>query len=294
MKQETAKNIKYPIIFQIETILGCNLKCPDCAIGADMIDRKKGRWTFDKFKNVMDNISSHCEYLYLHIWGEPMLNSDIISIIRYASKFTKTNISTHGNNITPSLGVELISSGLTDLVISIDGVTQEVYETYRIGGKVDKALSSLLMLQTYNQRQGFPVNIIPQFIVFKHNQHEMKLFRELCSDLNLVPTFRAPYLRTDSDNQLGSDPKLHRNVAKNTKDRQRIMAECECSYQVLTILLDGQVVACCNDHNGITDFGNIFEQSFMEVWDSPKYRKFRKDLRSGNAPNSCLETCLTY
>jgi molybdenum cofactor biosynthesis enzyme MoaA len=33
-----------------------------------------------------------------------------------------------------------IASGLDRLIISIDGTTQEVYQQYRIGGKLDKVI----------------------------------------------------------------------------------------------------------------------------------------------------------
>ena len=73
----------YPRNFAIETVLGCNLRCPDCAIGGDIVTRKKGYLSFDRFKIVMDKIGPYVNYLYLHLWGEPMLNPEIVSIIKY-------------------------------------------------------------------------------------------------------------------------------------------------------------------------------------------------------------------
>ena len=136
-----------PEIFAIETILGCNLKCPECAIGGNFVSRKKGWMTFIKFKLIADKIRPYCKYLYLHIWGEPMLNNDIYQMIEYASTFTRTNISTNGKSMTDKNAEMLIRSGVNDIIVSIDGVSQNVYEKYRVGGSVQKAINSLKMLQ---------------------------------------------------------------------------------------------------------------------------------------------------
>ena len=79
-----------------------------------------------------------------------MLNKDIISMSQYASAFCKTNISTNGISLTTEKAEELITSGVTDIIVSIDGVTQDVYEKYRKGGNVKKAMSSLESLQYCN------------------------------------------------------------------------------------------------------------------------------------------------
>jgi hypothetical protein len=89
-----------PESFAIETILGCDLKCPECAIGGNFITRKKGWMQFKQFKITADKIRPFCKHLYLHIWGEPLLNKDIFQMIEYASTFTSTNISTNGKSMT--------------------------------------------------------------------------------------------------------------------------------------------------------------------------------------------------
>lgn len=283
-----------PRIFQIETILGCNLKCPDCAVGGGIIPRRKGRWTFDKFKVIADKIEPYCEYLYLHIWGEPLLNTDIVEIIAYASRFTATNISTNGNNMTPMLAKQLILSGLTDCIVSIDGVSQEVYGKYRINGKVEKALNALRLLQTWNQQFGCPVNVIPQFIVFEHNRHEMEAFATLCAEIGLRPVFKAPYFRADSDFAPTDIAAFVRQKQSDPEHRRANMSACGNGRDVFTVLLDGQVVACCHDHAGHSNFGNLFDQDLLEVWQSETYSRFRSDLRGGRAWDYCLDTCLSF
>lgn len=109
---------------------------------------------YERFQVIADKVRPFAQYFYLHLWGEPMLNPDIIKIIRYASEFTTTNISTNGMSMTATKAEELITSGVSDIIISVDGVSQEVYEQYRVGGNVDKVLATLEMLQNLNPYPG--------------------------------------------------------------------------------------------------------------------------------------------
>ena len=288
-------NKMLPETFSIETALACDLKCPECAIGGDSIQRKKGFMSFEHFKIIADRIRPHAKYLYLHLWGEPMLNKDIISMTQYASEFCKTNISTNGISLTPDKAEELITSGVADIIVSIDGVTQDIYEKYRKGGNVKKAMSSLEILQQFNMKHGNKVHINPQFIVFKHNQYEMESFRKYCNSLGLVATFKAPYIRkTETQFSYSDHPEFQRKYFADTESLRLAIRECPNPQNVFTILLDGSVIICCHDYNKATCFGNIFKTNVLDIWNNHEYRKFRWNILSGNAPDFCLNNCLSY
>ncbi|MCE1225283.1 MAG: glycosyltransferase [Geobacteraceae bacterium] len=260
-----------------------------------MITRPKGYMTFEQFRIIADKIRPYCRYLYLHLWGEPMLNPDIIQIIRYASQFTACNISTNGMCLTPQLAEELILSGVRDILFSIDGMTQETYQQYRVGGDVNKALMNLKMLQYLNQKHGNRVVISPQFVVFRHNQHEMRAFRNFCALFGLEASFKAPYIRGGHSNLCNSDfPEYVRKSYPDKSSRAKAMSGCPDPRDVMTILLDGSVVACCYDHNNSNCFGNIFQQDAMDIWNSGRFMAFRQQVAIGNPPNFCLESCLYF
>jgi MoaA/NifB/PqqE/SkfB family radical SAM enzyme len=46
--------------------------------------------------------------------------------------------------------------------------------------------------------------------------------------------------------------------------------------KMITINSDGNVVPCCKDYFSKHIFGNVFEQSVSKVWNSKKFRDFRK------------------
>lgn len=284
-----------PKTFTIETALACNLKCPECAIGGDMIGRTKNLMKFDRFKEIADKARPFCEYMYLHLWGEPTLNKRIFDMISYASEFTRTNISTNALLLDREKAEKLITSGVTDLIVSIDGFSQEIYEQYRVGGDVQEAFRSLTWLKEFKDKHGSSVHIAPQFIVFKHNQHEMEEFESLCDMLDLNPSFKAPYIRTtDSTFALPDDKRFHRPHYETITALRSAMMDCANPREVFTMLSDGSVVVCCHDFDSATYFGNIFEQDVLEIWNSPKYYNYRWDIVSGNAPKFCLQSCMSY
>ena len=283
--------MRYPEIFALETVLGCNLRCVECAVGSGLVTRKHGCMGYEQYLSIMDKIKDHARLLYLHLWGEPMLNPQIYRMIEHASQYTRTNISTNGRLLDAAAAEKLITSGVAEIIVSIDGMTQHVYEKYRKNGDVGKALSALIRLAKCNALHGNKVAICPQFIAFSHNKHQMQEFADLCFKLNLSPSFKAPYLRGISKLKHSGIPDLVRPKAEHPQDRREIMRGCGVDNST-NILLDGSVVPCCYDHNGEVVFGNIFEESFEDIWNNPAYVAFRDQVTTGNAPLFCMKNCL--
>ena len=288
------KEKKYPSIFQIETVLGCDLKCLECAYGSNDIERPNRLMKFDEFEIIANKIKPYSEYIYLHCWGEPMLNPDIYKMIQFAGEFAKTNISTNCKSLNKEKIEKLIMSGVSDLLVSIDGVTQKIYESYRVGGDISHVYRCLEEMVYYNNKYGGKVNIIPQFCVFKHNEHEMTEFTKKCESLGLKPCFRSAYLRNKSSLQLPKNELYHRKSYSNIHSLTSEMKNCCNFYNTFLIFADGQVPLCCYDYNGEYNFGNLITDSFLDIWDSSNYSKLRQNAINGNIPKFCVNNCLQY
>lgn len=278
---ETLAGGPFPTTVQIETNVSCTLRCPECALGGGLIQRR-GTLTLDPFRILADRVRPYCRFLCLMLWGEPLLNPDLVRMLRYASTFCKCSTSTNALAMTEELADDLVTSGISRIMVSIDGATQETYEKYRVGGDLEKAWTGLRMLADANARRGGRVRIQPQFLVFEHNRHEMDAFRARCAGLGLEPAFRAPYVRGRSEIRCGT--------ARIRPD----MRDCNSVRRTLTVLVDGSVVPCSYDHDGELRFGNLFRQDVHEIWNRPAYRRFRHDVIAGHAPEFCRRHCLFY
>lgn len=76
---------------------------------------------------------------------------------------------------------KLISSGLSRIIISLDGFSQEIYEQYRKGGdvqRVKKGISSLIGARKELHATN-PI-IVVQTLAFEHNKEEIEKIQKWC------------------------------------------------------------------------------------------------------------------
>ena len=79
-----------------------------------------------------------------------------------------------------------VESGPDRLIISLDGLDQETYEKYRVGGSLEKVMEGTRNLVSWKKelRSRSPY-IILQFIVFRTNEHQVEDVRKLARELGV-------------------------------------------------------------------------------------------------------------
>lgn len=74
-------------------------------------------------------------YVILWSWGEPLLNPEIYRMIKYCEERNILSVtSTNLNKFSRENARDLVESGLDALIIALDGIAEETYSKYRIGG----------------------------------------------------------------------------------------------------------------------------------------------------------------
>jgi radical SAM protein with 4Fe4S-binding SPASM domain len=272
-----------PTTLMIEPTNFCNLKCPLCPTGLGLIGREKGQISFEDFKKVFDQFSSYIIHLRLWNWGEPLLNKDLFKMISYAKKQgVFVNTSTNSFFLTKDNAAEIVKTGLDEIIVSLDGASEKTYRKYRKNGSFKKVIEALQTLVAEKKRQNtkFPA-IKLQFIVMKHNEHEIndaiKLAKKIGVDSIFFKTVGVMDISVYEPikDYLPQNPRLRR-YSFQTRDLRRNF--CDYLWEETTINVDGSVVPCCRDsHNGYV-FGNVFKQPFKEIWNNKKYVDFRKQV----------------
>src|SRR5689334_22835463 len=131
----------YPVSISFEPTTSCNLRCPECPSGLRAFTRPTGMLQKDFFRETIDQLHKDLLYLVFYFQGEPYLNPRFLEMVQYASsKKIYTATSTNAHYLNDTNAKKTIESGLDRLIISIDGTTQETYQQYRVGGKLDKVL----------------------------------------------------------------------------------------------------------------------------------------------------------
>ncbi|MEO7210912.1 MAG: radical SAM protein, partial [Chitinophagaceae bacterium] len=68
-----------------------------------------------------------------------------------------------------------MESGLDRLIISIDGTTQDVYQQYRRGGKLDKVIAGARNIVKWKKElKSKTPFVFFQFLVVKPNEHQVE------------------------------------------------------------------------------------------------------------------------
>lgn len=283
-----------PYTLTVEPASVCNLKCPACPAGIKIVDRKPAILTFEDFKQTIDLIGDYLVHILLWNWGEPFLNKDIYKMIAYAkSKGILTVTSSNGHFFdSDESAASLLNSGLANLVISVDGTTQEVYEHYRAGGNLEKVLSGVRRISKAKRDQGakYPVTEL-RFMINGYNEEQLQDFAKLAEDLGTDRcTFRLIYtgLAGQPENCTDLLPKKEDFVFK--QQEADYDSKCMLFWYMPVLYSNGKIGMCKMDALGEAEIMHISEaKSFHQIWNSPIAKKYRTYIKKDPAYHFCKD-----
>jgi MoaA/NifB/PqqE/SkfB family radical SAM enzyme len=176
-----------PISISFEPTTSCNLRCPECPSGLRAFSRPTGMLRKDFFTETIDQLSKDLTYLVFYFQGEPYLNPDFLNMVAYASsKKIYTATSTNAHYLNEEKAKRTVESGLDRLIISIDGTTQETYQQYRVGGRLDKVLEGAKnMVKWKKEMRSKTPFIVFQFLVVRHNEHQIEEIKALAKEIGV-------------------------------------------------------------------------------------------------------------
>lgn len=262
----------------------CNLRCPLCTTGglqATAPHIRRGVMPLETFQRTIDLLSPQLWFVELYNWGEPFLNKALGECIRYAhSRGILTQISTNMQLYTEALGEQLIACGLTKLIVSCDGLTQETYEKYRAGGSLEKVHSSVRHLLDLRKARGqaYPYVEI-QMIVFRHNENEMAAFKQhwLHQGVDNVAFVHMSFMSKTGKAVAEAGGFVPESQAWPPYHPYGRLQQCDLLYRQITVDWNGCLYTCCFP-SGETDYslGSVSEHDVGRIWNGPRYRYFRK------------------
>lgn len=310
LKEKSIYCSGYPIWLTIDPTNICTLKCPFCSTGFGNIKRAKGMMSGENFKKIIDILGPYLLHIDMQNWGEPLLNKDIYQMIAYAKKFDiHVTASTNFQNFDEKSAEDMISSKLDRLILSIDGASQETYEKYRRGGDFLKAIENIktLVRKRKELKSRLPI-IIWQFLVFRHNEHEIEIAQRMARELGADDIgVNSAFIAVNSEEYKDWVPlnskynrynlSIEQKVAGSSDEFLKPAAEMTCNWlwQGMTVNWDGSVSPCCGVYLEEDDFGNFLEYpDFMQLWNNSNYRTARKFMQTREKPNQGIKnTCIS-
>lgn len=293
-------NVKgYPFSISIEPTTACNLGCPECPSGLKQFTRAEGNLKEDLHTQIINQIASHTFYLNFYFQGEPFINPNFLEMVKYAgSKKIYTSTSTNAHFLNDKMAKKTIESGLDRLTISIDGTTQETYESYRKNGSLDKVLEGTKNIVKWKKElKSKTPFIIFQFLVVKPNEHQIDdaiaLSKKMGVDEIRFKTAQV-YDYKNGNNLIPSIEKYSRykKQADGTfRLKNKMLNECWRMWSSCVITWDGKMVPCCFDKDAKYQLGSLEAQPLKEIWKSKAYNNFRNGVITNRSQIDICQNC---
>lgn len=321
-----------PLELFLEASARCNLRCRMCAINFDSrYQPKNGRpplflpELFDRLRPTFPTLMR----AHLYGLGEPVLNPHLTDYIRDLSDAgVEVWFTTNATLIDDEKADAFARAGADRISISIDGGSAETYERIRRGASFEALMRGLRALGKARERYGKP-RLTVNFVGMKSNIHELPRLIELgaevgIEEMNVEPLFYWGKTSAELDDHYGHealndfDPVDYRRIvedagalagqagiyfstrfltAEGSMDyRQRVSTApadgdwlCSEPWATVYVTVAGEVRTCClND----VSFGNLFEQTFAEVWNGDAFRRFRRQHRVASEIPSGCDSCV--
>jgi radical SAM protein with 4Fe4S-binding SPASM domain len=271
---------------------------------------KRGLFSWELF-NILLNQLGEMKFIprvvVLYHGGEPLLNKNLCTFVRVLMDYgvKKTAIVTNTSLLAKETIKDLLDSGLTDLTASYDGTSAKENDYIRTGANFINDSQNLLNLLKLKKAQGSPLNItISNVQVYTKN--EVKRLGNGYSDYSLqnMPSYiKERFKEFEDDLEYTSFPAMvwpgydiisspYKIFVNECSDLSKI---CSLAFETITVLANGNVVPCCYDLRGDCVFGNILNNSIIDIWNNSKYTRFRDNLKKGfYKDNGICAECIIY
>ena len=268
---------KYKKIY-IEITNNCNLNCSFCSKS----NKEKKFMSLNEFEIILNKIKDYTDYIYLHVKGEPLLHPNIIEMINLADKYNlKVNLTTNGtlfdklsrnlgkcnnlNKINFSLHSENNKKDYLESIFNnikyLNNKTTCIYRLWTLNNnKLDE--KSTKIVEKIKEYYNLPQETVEKII----NENNIKI---------------SSTIYVDKDNEF-IWPSIN-----NYKSR----GYCYALKTHIAILVDGTVVPCCLDSEGIINLGNIYKHDLSEITNSNRYQLLKKSFQDRNPCEDLCKSC---
>jgi len=276
-----------PYFISIEPANFCNLQCPECPVGNKQLPiPAQAKFDLQMYMKLVDELKPTLLHIIFYFQGEPFINNQLNELINYAHNARLyTSTSTNGQFLTEKRAKEIVLSGLDKLIVSVDGSTQEVYETYRVGGNLQKTLDGIKRIVAWKKELNSVTPLIDiQFLVLKTNEHQMKEMKLLVKSIGADRlTFKTAQLYDfENGNKLLTTKKKYARYSLRKDGKYHLKGSqpnhCWRLWSGSVLNTQGEVLPCCFDKKSNLSFGNIQENSFSKTWHNANASGFRGEI----------------
>lgn len=259
----------------------------------------------EEFERILHQISPYTDYIYLHIKGEPLLHPELATFLRLCYDYhLKVNITTNGTLLNQQKEVLYEANALRQVNISLHSFEQpESLEGY---------LQDILTIAQYFRDHTNTITALRLWNLDKKDLTASNLAQNYYILASLEKTFPLDFSLIElmeHSNYEKDSPQW--NQAKGIKLSERIYlnqdyqfvwpslsapligetGSCYGLRNQMGILVDGMVVPCCLDGDGVVSLGNVYTTDLKTILESTRVQEITTGFSTGKVTEELCRHC---
>ena len=230
----------------------------------------------DDFKTILAKLKSFTKYLYFHVMGEPLLHPHINELIDLASKDYFINITTNGfliKKIQYNKNVRQINISLH----SYDYKYKKSFDEYK--NDIFESVDKLVVNNTIIKYRLWVDSVYKEQVI---NKLEEKYNKKI--DSSSVKLTDNVYFEVEQEFIW---PSLDNNYYNEE-------GSCRALRDHIGVLVDGTIVPCCLDSEGIIKLGNIYKNEINDIINSDLFKEMKKGFQDNKKIHDLCKKCNFY
>lgn len=256
----------------------CNMNCSFCHGHT----RPPKQMTIKEFNHIINSLSGITKYIYYHLMGEPLTHPNLPEFIQLANKRGYKSIITTNGTLLKSRGEEILLSNVHKINISLhsfENGTEKEHLSYLDDvvnfTKMASSNGTIVVFRLWNDgyddgKNQTTINYLKSILpgVWKENARGIKI------DNNIYLEYGKRFEWPDENEEI----KGNKFFCYGLKDQ-------------FGILVDGTVVPCCLDSNGVINLGNVFENDLQNILNSERATAMVNGFNCGKASENLCKKC---
>lgn len=254
----------------LEITNSCNLNCPFCT-------NEKGNnfLTINEIDDYLKQIKQHCDYIYLHMLGEPTLHPQFENILDLLDKYElKLQLVTNGTLLYKYPNI-LSHKCLRKLSISIHSINNiDIDDEYfhSINKLIDQNTNTKLELRFYDKNNLS--NKLNNYLNYLKSKYSF----EITAKNNSYKIKENTYIYFD---EMFKWPDINDQFISNT-------GTCRGAIDMIAINSNSDVTICCLDPKAYNNIGNLKENTLTSILNSKMYLNYIEQFKQNKI---CSELC---
>lgn len=285
-----------PKSVKIELTARCDFQCFYCASSFRLRDKRDIDWEFYT-RIVKEMHEAGVEELGVFYLGESFIYPRLAEAIKFAKEvgFEYVFLTTNGRLATADKLQACMAAGLDSLKFSFNNATPEQFEEVtRVKGKeFYTIIANIKEARRLRDENGYPCGLYASSIQYDGDQQErmanaVKEILPYVDEHYWLPLYGQAGLTAGAKGTVPSAGNQGRIGAL------RPPLPCWALFTEGHITYDGHLAACCFDHDGRFNMGDLTQMSFMEAWQSLKFQALRQANLLKDVTGTVCEKCIAY